>query len=81
MAITPVLAARKLKNSLKNIFITFGQTKCIFVTTKVEALISQNIREINFLIQNHWSVLTETRSYVTKIEICSTNGTPRSGYF
>ena len=30
------------------IFITFRQTKCIFVTTKVKALISQNIREINF---------------------------------
>ena len=34
----------------------------MFVTTKVKALISQNIREINFLIQNHWSVFTETRS-------------------
>ena len=42
------------------IFITFRQTKCIFVTTKVKGLISLNIREINSLIQNHWSVFTQT---------------------
>ena len=46
----------------KKKFVTFGQTKCIFATTKVVALISQNIRKINFLIQNHWSVNAETRS-------------------
>ena len=42
------------------IFITLRQTKCIFVTTKVKGLISHNIREINSLIQNHWSVFTQT---------------------
>ena len=50
---TPVLAARKLKIRKKNILITFGQTKCIFVTTKVEALIFQYVWKIMFLIQKH----------------------------
>ena len=56
--------ANRPKNQkfVKNIFRIFGQTKCLFVTNQVKALISQNIRKINFLISNHWSVFTETPS-------------------
>ena len=52
----------EIQKFIKKIFCIFRLTKCKFVTTQVAALISQDIREINFSIRNQWSVLTETRS-------------------
>ena len=38
----------------------------MFATTQAKTLISQNIREIKFLVQNHWSVPTKTRNSEVK---------------